>query len=230
MMNDKDLKELLTKAPFSATFPWLLNWMNKKLAKLPPKSIFLEMGTFVGGSTSIIATANPHLIIHTIDINEFSPDDPMIHHLKSKYKLPDLSVNDLYKIQDFHLEDLPNVIRHTGDSKSLDIGNFDAFFVDASHHTSDTLNDLEYAWNHSVDGALIFGDDVDYHGPFNAFSIFSKMKDVELTLYSKGALIQKNNPEYHKPRWAPPNTNITDYDIVIMPDNSNKPINYEEPK
>jgi hypothetical protein len=189
----EDLKSQIMLNPFSCTYEWIVNWINLEITKLPPGSIILEMGTFVGGTTQLLAKFNKHVIIHTVDLNKFEEDSVMLESIRDTYNLPLLSSLDLLEIQKMHIEDFSNIIAYTGDSKSLDLKNISLVFVDASHDEDDVIADLNYAWDRLLDDGCIFGDDIDSPMVYNAFAKFARTKDVELTLYSKCARIRKTD-------------------------------------
>lgn len=191
--NREEIKTQILKKPFSCTYGWVIDWINLEIKKLSENSLVLEMGTFVGGSTHLIAKNNPHIILHTIDLNNFDDNTHGLENIRSEYNLPMLTPLDLLEIQKIHTEDFTNIVLHTGDSKSLDIERFSLIFIDAGHSEEEVEKDLNYAWDHLVDNGYIFGDDVDSPNVYNAFMKFAKKKDVEITFYSKCARIQKTN-------------------------------------
>lgn len=214
-----EIKEKLNAKPFSCTYSWVTSWITREIARLPPGSIVLEMGTFVGGTTCLLAQANPDVIVHSVDLNQFDNDKHMITELGRELNLPDLKASDLLEIQRMHVEDYANIHLHTGDSKSLDLNNISLAFIDANHNTDRVLEDLEYVWNRILPGGFIFGDDANQPGVFNAFQMFAKDKDIELTLYSKCARIQKTdrvnpNLRYYAPPDDPNGKDILIVDIV----------------
>jgi hypothetical protein len=173
-------------------------WLLQHVRQLPPGAVLLELGTFVGGSAQGFAKANPNITIHTVDLNNFGPEHPavkdllyMLLHIKERYNLPDLTLEDLNELQKMHIEDYPNIISHTGHSRSLDIDNVDAVFIDADHDGGEVFADLEYAWARLKDNGYILGDDVNASGIHNAFSKFCLMNYMELRIFSKCAMIQK---------------------------------------
>ena len=187
----EELKQRFLEKPHSCIYDWVINWINLEIAKLPQGSLILEMGTFVGGSTCLLAKNNQHVIIHTIDLNNFNNERSMLSNLRETYQLPLLTPSDLLEIQKMHIEDFPNIIPHTGDSKSLDLKNLSVVFIDAGHSEDEVTADLNYAWDRLLDGGCIFGDDSNYPDVYNAFAKFAREHDVELTLYSKCARIRK---------------------------------------
>ena len=89
-------------------------------------------------------------------------------------------------------------------------------FIDANYDTDELIKDLNYAWDRLLPGGYIFGDDVNEPNVFNAFQIFAREKDIELTLYSKCARIQKTekvNPNLRY--YAPPESPVS-RDILIV--------------
>lgn len=187
MINDlRELKHKIDSNPIVCTWQWCIDWMVPTITKLPPNSVVVELGTFVGGTTRKIALANPAVTIHTIDLNQFGTDHLiMIHDFKDQYNLQQVECNDLYTIQDLHLRDLPNVIRHTGDSKSIDVKNIDVAYVDASHTYKDVIADLECIYANLKIGGHIYGDDVDDLQVYYAVYDFAKKYNLEIAIYSK---------------------------------------------
>lgn len=212
----EEIKHKLHAKPFSCTYSWVVSWITREVAKLPPGSIVLEMGTFVAGTTRLLALANPAVIVHSVDLNQFDNDNHMLVELREALDMPNLKASDLLEIQRLHVEDCANVHLHTGDSKSLDLNGIAIAFIDANHDTDELIKDLNYAWDRLLPGGYIFGDDANEPNVFNAFQIFAKEKDVELTLYSKCARIQKTervNPNLRY--YAPPESPVSK-DILIV--------------
>lgn len=187
----EELKSKFLERPFSCTYQWVIDWINLEIAKLPPSSSILEIGTFVGGSTQLLAKNNQHVIVHTVDLNTFENNLPMLQEMKKIYNLPNLLDTDLLEIQKLHVEDFSNIILHTGDSKSLDLNNLSLVFIDGDHNEEGVTADLEYAWNRLTPGGYIFGDDANNAGVYKAFAKFARKQDIELTMYSKGIRIRK---------------------------------------
>jgi hypothetical protein len=211
-----EIKRMIDTNPFSCTYSWVVNWISQEVAKLPPGSNVLEMGTFVGGTTRLLSLSNPLAVIHSIDLNQYDNDNHMLSAMKNAFNLPNLIADDLFEIQKMHVEDCPNIRLYTGDSKSLDLNNISISFIDADHHQDQVLEDLEYAWERTVPNGFIYGDDANEPTVFNAFQIFAREKDIELTLYSKCARIQKTeriNPNLRY--YAPPDHPVSN-DILIV--------------
>jgi hypothetical protein len=194
----EDLKPKIIAKPFSCTYPWVVDWINDHLKMLPSGSKFVELGTFVGGTTRLIALANPHLEVHTINIyTMYDPENRgMVEQLELTYGIKNVRNGTLLDIQRMHLEDLPNVFRYTGNGTNIPVTNFHASFVDAHHGYADIFADLDFAWNNTVDGGFIFGDDIDSPGVYNAVVHWAHKKGIEFTIFSKGFKIVKSESKY----------------------------------
>lgn len=215
-----EIKKKFELNPFSCTYSWVINWINKEISNLPSGSNVLEIGTFVGGTTRLFALANPSVFIHSIDLNNFNDDNHMLIDMRSEMNLPNLVATDLLEIQKMHTEDLSNVKLYTGYGRSLDLNNIALSFIDANHDTSEVLQDLEYVWERTIPNGYIYGDDANEPAVFNAFSMFAKEKDVELTIYSKCARIQKTEKISPNLRFYAPKNHPVNKDILL--------VNYED--
>lgn len=196
----EDIKPKIIEEPFSCTFRWVIDWINDHLKTLPPGSKFVELGTFVGGTTRLIAAANPHLDVHTIDLGNIYGDGVvhkgMISDLEQAFNLKNVRNSQLEHIKRMHLEDLSNVSVHIGNSTSIPVTNFHASFVDADHTYAGVIKDLDFVWENTVEGGFIFGDDMDSPGVYNAVAHWTHMKGIEFTVFSKGFKIVKSVPKY----------------------------------
>jgi predicted O-methyltransferase YrrM len=190
----EQIKTKILRQPMCCVYPWAIEFVLEAVKELPAGSVMLEMGTFVGGSTHLFALANPNISIHTVDLNQFNEfhDDPMLADIRNRYGLDELTAMDLYEIQKMHIEDYPNIVSHTGHSRSLSISNLDLVFVDAAHEYEEVLEDLRYSWNSLKDDGYILGDDVYAPNVYNAVWQFCQEVDVEYTIYSKCFKIKKS--------------------------------------
>jgi len=191
-----NFKEKIKQSPLSCMLPCTIEWILSKFKKLPAGSIVVEFGTFVGGTTAILAKQRPDIFIHSIDLNNFeswSENNEMFQMIKEICEISNLNLSDLREIQKMQTEDYKNIFLHTGASISLNINNIGFALVDASHIEKDITEELEYLWPRMVDGGYIFGDDS--HDPIvaNAFLKFAKSKDIEVSFYSKCVRIKKEN-------------------------------------
>ena len=200
--NRAAIKAKVVETPHCCIFPWAVQFIIDTVKTLPHGSTILEMGTFVGGTTRLLAQANPNITIHTIDIDKFGDtnlnpdfglldDNPMLMLMQNTYGLSGLTVEDIYEIRKMHLEDYPSIISHSGNSRSLQLSQLDLVFIDASHQYEEVLADLRYAWEATKEDGYIFGDDVQYPPLYNALWQFCQEVDTSYTIYSKCFKIQK---------------------------------------
>lgn len=211
----QELKEKLRLEPFSCTYSWIVNWINKEISKLPAGSNVVELGTFVGGTARLFAQSNPTVTIHSIDLNKLDDDDHMLLEFKQKFNLPNLLAKDILELQKIQTEDCSNIKLYEGYSRSLNVDNISLSFIDASHDFDEVLKDLEFIWERTIPNGYIYGDDSNEPNVFNAFSIFAKEKDVELVLYSKCARIQKTEKINPGLRYYAPDNHPVSKDILI---------------
>jgi predicted O-methyltransferase YrrM len=200
--NRSSIKRKIIENPLCCVYPWAIQFVLDNIKILPPKSVILEIGTFVGGTTRLFAQANPDIKIHTIDIDGFGNTDlnpefgpintnQMVLFAKETFGLLDITAEDLYEIRKMHLEDLPYVISHSGNSRDLQLQELDLVFIDASHRYPEVIADLRYAWAATKEGGYIFGDDVQSPAVYNALCKFCQEVDVPYTIYSKCFKIRK---------------------------------------
>lgn len=188
----KSLQEQIIERPFSCIPRWATLWMISEIVKLPPNSKVLEMGTYVGGTTRLIALANPDIEVHTVELDLLNPDNShMTKHLIEHYGI--IGPVDLEYIQECHVGNIPNVIRHIGDSSSIDIQDVMLVFIDANHTEKGVYLDLQKAWDITADGGFIFGDDINSPYVYNAVCRFAAEHDIPYTIYSKLFKMQKLN-------------------------------------
>jgi predicted O-methyltransferase YrrM len=186
----------LRELPFSLVPPKARQWMFQSIDTLADDSVIVEFGTFVGGTTRLIAKRKPTITVHTIDLNNWEVawilSKQSIGRFTNIHNESDITVSDLATIQDIHLSDLPNVIRHVGDNKTLDVHNIDLAFIDATHNYSSVTSELEYIFTRLKPGGHIFGDDVRHNGVYTATFDFCLKHDLKFTIYNSFFKIQKN--------------------------------------
>lgn len=202
--NYRQVKELvLKKHPVCATQLWVMDHIYEYIKSLPPGSVILEMGTFVGGSARLFALANPQITVHTIDVCQFEnpqiTPDQIFEYVKKVTDLP-LSRKDLFAILRMHIEDLPNIISHVGSSTSLTLTDVDLVYIDADHSYNAVQKDLKHAWSMLKDDGWILGDDMNWEGVYNAVNEFSIEMDVPFLTYGKCFSMQKRPGKYRDQR------------------------------
>jgi len=191
-----EVKQRCKAQPATMIVPWVLDYINSHLVKLPQGSVIAEFGTFVGGTAVLFAQANPSLTIHTYDINKFDnfSDSSMLQALCTRYNLPLLTKNDIVEIQQLHLEDYSNIVMHVEDSANVAVDNLSAVLIDDNRDEQSLVDLLNTIWPLLTDNGIIFADDVDNPHIHNALFKFAKNKDSELTIYSKCAKLIKTTP------------------------------------
>jgi predicted O-methyltransferase YrrM len=189
------IKELMILDPCVLSPPQSLEFILRKIRELPPGSKILEMGTFIGGSACKIAQTNPDIIIHSVDLNDYTTTptnyQQYLPHVQRHLHAPQLTTDDLPELQQMQTEDYPQIILHTGNSRSLGIQNFSLVYIDANHTAKEVFLDLNYAWDCVDEGSYIMGDDVNFATVYNAWNKFALVKNVELTIYGNRAMIKK---------------------------------------
>ena len=176
----------LRELPFSLVPPKARQWMFQTIDALSDNSVIVELGTFVGGTTRLIAKRNTSITVHTIDLNNWEEawvlSEHSIDRFTNIHNEPEVVLSDLNIIQDIHLSDLPNVIRHVGDTKTLDVYNIDLAFIDAAHNYDSVTSDLEYVFDRLKPGGYIFGDDARHGGVYTATFDFCLRQNLQFTI------------------------------------------------
>jgi predicted O-methyltransferase YrrM len=145
--------------------------------KLKAKSVVLEVGTFLGGSAVIMASANPKITIHTVD-NYYDGHD------RNKPKVADMlrealgdAPRSLESVQTL-VGNYKNIVLHKGKSP-IDFQDWnspiDVYFEDGWHSNPIFTQNIEF-WTKFLkkDGYLILHD----YRPFLPDDHPSKMFDV----------------------------------------------------
>ena len=125
----------------------------------------LEVGTFAGGTTYLLAKEFPDSQITTIDLNNFEEyfqqydhRDKILTSIQQGYPEIDMQVDSVGRIQNIYKSLSPNARFLTGDLKSVDVSNYDAIIIDGDHTEQGLLSDLNYCYTNMKSG-LIFVDD-----------------------------------------------------------------------
>ena len=189
------IKQEILKEPCYLLDPIMIKWMNAYAKDFPSGSIFVELGTFMGGTTRQLSKINPNAIIPTIDVNDIDLWKRWNYNGLRKFlkrcQVDPKSV-DLLELQNLHLEDCPNVIRHTGDSLNLDLTDISFILVDSLHTTEHILKELDYYWPRIKSGGILFADDLGVPPVKDAFKQFSESNNLRMqVLWNRYAMIQK---------------------------------------
>jgi len=193
------LKQYALSDPCSLMPPRIMDWINFNLKRFPAGSILVETGTFMAGTTQLLAKANPDFIIHSIDIN----DVPMwqrrnlgknYNGLQAFLKKAQVDRNtvDLLELQKMHVEDFPNIHLHTGDGASLDVDNISVLLLDSDHSEGQILKELEHYWPRLIPGAIIFGDDFSLPPVTDSFNEFVEKHNLKMqVMWNRTCKIEK---------------------------------------
>ena len=105
-----------------------------------PKSV-VEIGTFNGHTTRLLAATLPNSQIHTIDL----PPEP--EDASSEIPKDDFHLIRSRKIGEFYKSDasIVNVVQHLGDTAAMDFPPGELYFIDGSHTYEYVKNDTEKA-------------------------------------------------------------------------------------
>jgi predicted O-methyltransferase YrrM len=150
-MTPKDrvrIKKRMMLQPCVLSPPQSLEFILRKIRELPPGAKILEMGTFIGGSACKFAQANPNIIIHSVDVNDYTTTpanyQQYLPHVQRSLDAPHLTTDNLLELQQMQTEDYPQIILHTGNSRSLGIQSFSLVYIDANHTAKEVFLDLNY--------------------------------------------------------------------------------------
>lgn len=114
---------------------------------LPQGSRLVEIGTFMGGSSAIIASANPNIIVDTIDayVDRHDRENPAINSMLEKY-LGTGVPRTIDKVQELLLQ-YTNVKLHQGYSpRDFESWNteIDVYVEDGLHHDPYLTNNINF--------------------------------------------------------------------------------------
>jgi predicted O-methyltransferase YrrM len=123
------------------------------LEKVQPKR-FLEIGTWRGGTAALIKTVCPKTEVITLNY----PDPEVVNNPLKKSEIGSAFLRRQL--------DVKLVWADSADLPKLDLGRFDAIFVDGDHSYEAALRDLENCWARlNPQGYLMFHDYVQERGP-----------------------------------------------------------------
>ena len=175
---------------------WVFDWMQSTIKLFPTGSKIVELGTFVGGTTRLLALANKDKEVHSIDLNIFNEsfsNIKILDYIGTKFNLQNLTPEKVLILQKLHIEDLPNVKLYTGESTTIDVDSIAVAFIDDNKEEKGMLENLEYLWPRIIDGGVIFADDIDSPQIYNAYVKFAKKQNIEITFYSKAVKLVKKD-------------------------------------
>ncbi len=145
---ERDFKDdvgLATRADADLLFPLM--------ERLRPRR-FLEIGTWRGGTAALVKTISPQTEVVTINY----PDSETVNNPLKKAEIGQAFFSRKL--------DVRLVWADSAELPKLDLGTFDAIYVDGDHRYAAVLRDLTNTWSileHG--GTLMFHDYVDSRGP-----------------------------------------------------------------
>jgi hypothetical protein len=184
---EKEVIEILTSRPMSLMPINKLTPIIKAINDFKLTQI-LEIGTFAGGTTYILAKAFPNNSITTVDPSNFEeyfemqghPDHLM--HLQSKYPELTLEPASFRHIQKLYKKQCGNITLITDVVHNVDISQMDCIIVDGSHKDDILKTDLEYCYANMKPG-IIFIDDCMYQQINECANEFAKEHNLELVYF-----------------------------------------------
>lgn len=176
-----------------------LKLISNHLRELNKGDIVLELGTWMGGSISILARNFPDLKFHTVDLCDpdlwynfyaKSPSSQLFKFLKNIDLLSKIEPIDIIEIQKAHIEGLSNIKTYVGDSLSVDITDISVLIVDSDHREEWIIKELEYYYPKMKKKSYIFGDDYIAGSVKSAFEQFSEKYNLILKPYGNMGIIK----------------------------------------
>jgi predicted O-methyltransferase YrrM len=158
------VEERLIDRPLSFLSTYKLSCIISILKKAKIEN-FLEIGTWIGGTTYVLSNRFPDIHFDTVDINDFlrmyKENRRLIKVLESELSQK-IDFKDLRQLQYFYRNHSKNVNFIDADQFVWKDNFYDAILVDGDHNTLALRNDLRNAFNHIRNTGLIFVDDTSY--------------------------------------------------------------------
>ena len=184
---EKEVMGILTSRPMS------LIPMNKLTTIITAINDYkltqvLEIGTFAGGTTYVLAKALPNNSITTVDPSNFEEyfteqDHPNhLIYLQSRYPELILEPASFRHIQKLYKKECDNITLITNVVHNVDISQMSCIIVDGSHKDYDLKNDLKYCYANMKPG-IIFVDDCAYKLIAECANSFAKEHNLELVYF-----------------------------------------------
>lgn len=158
------IKERLIDRPLSFLSAYKLSCIISILKKTKIEN-FLEIGTWIGGTTYVLSNRFPDIHFDTVDINDFARMYKENHRLVKCLELElvqKINFKDLRQLQHFYRSHSKNVNFIDADQFVWKDKFYDAVLIDGDHDTLALRNDLTNAFNHIRNTGLIFVDDTSY--------------------------------------------------------------------
>jgi predicted O-methyltransferase YrrM len=158
------IEEILINRPLSLMGDFKVKYITDIINKHNLNNI-LEVGTFAGGTTYLLAKQFPNKSITTVDLNNFEVYFTKFDHDKHLEMIqrwyPDITIqpNSIVKIQQLYKNNCENIILFEGNWHTTDISTFDAIFIDGDHSIDALTADLTYAYANMKKPGIIIVDD-----------------------------------------------------------------------
>jgi hypothetical protein len=185
----KEVMEILTSRPMSLMPMDKLQPIIKIIEEYQLDQV-LEIGTFAGGTTYLLAKAFPNKSITTVDPSNFEeyftehehPDH--LIYLQSKYPEFNLEPASFRHIQQLYKKECNNITLLTDTIYNVDISQMDCIIVDGDHKTEVLKTDLEYCYANMKPG-IIFVDDFMYQHINEGSKKFAEEHNLELVCFNQ---------------------------------------------
>ena len=185
---EKEVIEILTSRPLSLMPVNKLTHIIKAINDYKLTQV-LEIGTFAGGTTYILAKALPSKSITTVDPSNFEEYFTNYEHLnhlmvlQSRYPELTLEPASFRHIQKLYKKQCDNITLITDVVHNVDISQMSCIILDGSHKDEVLKTDLEYCYANMKPG-IIFVDDCMYQQIKKGVNRFAKEHNLELVYFN----------------------------------------------
>ena len=185
---EKEVIEILTSRPLSLMPMNKLTHIIKAINDYKLTQV-LEIGTFAGGTTYILAKALPSKSITTVDPSNFeeyfTKYDHLNHLMVLRSRYPELTLEpaSFRHIQKLYKKQCDNITLITDVVHNVDISQMSCIILDGSHKDEVLKTDLEYCYANMKPG-IIFVDDCMYQQINECANRFAKEHNLELVYFN----------------------------------------------
>jgi hypothetical protein len=161
------IEEILIERPLYLLGGYKLKCIIDTINKYNLNNI-LEVGTFAGGTSYILAKQFPYKTITTADINNFEVYFTQLDHdkhlamIQGWYPNINIQPNSIVKIQQIYKNNCENMTLFEGNWHTMDVSTFDAILIDGDHSITALLADLTHAHTNMKKPGIIIVDDCVY--------------------------------------------------------------------
>jgi len=185
----KEVVEILTSRPMSLMPMDKLQPIIRLIEEYQLEQV-LEIGTFAGGTTYLLAKAFPNNSITTVDPSNFEEYFTKHEHqnhliyLQSEYPEFILEPASFRHIQQLYKKECNNITLLTDIVYNVDISQMDCIIVDGDHKTEVLETDLEYCYANMKPG-IIFVDDCMHQHISDGSKKFAEAHNLELVFFDQ---------------------------------------------